>query len=70
MDEHFRTTPLEQNLPVILGLIGVWYRNIWRFSTQAILPYDQRLSRLPAYLQQLDMESNGKHVTLEGKAVD
>ena len=70
MDEHFRTAPLEQNLPVILGLIGVWYRNVWRFSTQAILPYDQRLSRLPAYLQQLDMESNGKHVTLAGKTVD
>ena len=70
MDEHFRSTPLEQNLPVILGLIEVWYRNVWRFSTQAILPYDQRLSRLPAYLQQLEMESNGKHVTLAGKQVD
>lgn len=70
MDEHFRTTPLEMNLPVIMGLIEVWYRNIWGFSTQAILPYDQRLMRLPAYLQQLDMESNGKHVTLGGKQVD
>jgi len=70
MDQHFLTAPLEQNLPVILGLIEVWYRNIWHFSTQAILPYDQRLSRLPAYLQQLDMESNGKHVTLSGKEVD
>jgi len=70
MDEHFRATPLEQNLPVIMGLIGVWYRNAWGFSTQAVLPYDQRLSRLSAYLQQLDMESNGKHVQLNGKAVD
>jgi glucose-6-phosphate isomerase len=70
MDEHFRTTPLERNLPVILGLLGVWYRNAWGFSTHAVLPYDQRLSRLSAYLQQLDMESNGKHVMLSGKAVD
>ena len=70
MDEHFRTTPLEQNLPVILALIEVWYRDVWRFGTQAIIPYDQRLSRLPAYLQQLEMESNGKHVTLNGKPVD
>ena len=70
MDEHFRTAPLEQNLPVIMGLIGVWYRNAWGFSTHAVLPYDQRLSRLSAYFQQLDMESNGKHVQLSGKAVD
>ena len=70
MDSHFRDTPLEHNLPVIMGLIGVWYRNVWGFSTQAILPYDQRLSRLPAYFQQLDMESNGKHITLNGKQVD
>ena len=70
MDEHFRTAPLEQNLPVIMGLIGIWYRNAWGFSTHAVIPYDQRLSRLPAYLQQLDMESNGKHVTLSGKVVD
>jgi glucose-6-phosphate isomerase len=70
MDEHFRTAPLEKNLPVIMGLIGVWYRNVWGFATQAILPYDQRLSRLSAYFQQLDMESNGKHVTLNGKQVD
>ncbi|MDB5535445.1 MAG: glucose-6-phosphate isomerase [Devosia sp.] len=69
MDQHFLTTPLEQNLPVILGLLGVWYRNAWGFSTQAVIPYDQRLSRLPAYLQQLDMESNGKAVTLAGKPV-
>jgi glucose-6-phosphate isomerase len=70
MDEHFRTTPLEQNLPVIAGLLDIWYRNVWGFATQAIIPYDQRLSRLPAYLQQLEMESNGKHVTLNGKPVD
>ncbi|MDR3472668.1 MAG: glucose-6-phosphate isomerase [Devosia sp.] len=70
MDEHFRTTPLEQNLPVIMGLLGVWYRNAWGFSTHAVLPYDQRLSRLSAYFQQLDMESNGKHVMLSGKSVD
>jgi glucose-6-phosphate isomerase len=70
MDEHFRTTPLEQNLPVIMGLIEVFYRNAWGFPTQAVLPYDQRLMRFPAYLQQLDMESNGKHVTLAGKRVD
>jgi len=70
MDEHFRTAPLERNLPVIMGLIGVWYRNAWGFSAHAVLPYDQRLSRLSAYLQQLDMESNGKHVTLSGKQVD
>lgn len=70
MDEHFLTTPLEKNLPVIMGLIGVWYRNVWDFSTQAVLPYDQRLSRFAAYLQQQDMESNGKSVTLAGEKVD
>jgi len=70
MDAHFLSTPLEENLPVIMGLIGVWYRNVWDFSTQAVLPYDQRLSRFAAYLQQQDMESNGKSVTLGGKSVD
>jgi len=70
MDAHFLTTPLEKNLPVIMGMIGVWYRNVWEFSTQAVLPYDQRLSRFAAYLQQQDMESNGKSVTLNGKKVD
>jgi len=70
MDAHFLSTPLEKNLPVIMGLIGVWYRNVWDFSTQAVLPYDQRLSRFAAYLQQQDMESNGKSVTLNGKQVD
>src|SRR5690606_4743217 len=64
MDEHFRTAPLEENLPVIMGLMGVWYRNSWGFASHAVLPYDQRLSRFPAYLQQQDMESNGKSVTL------
>ncbi|HEY4200472.1 MAG TPA: glucose-6-phosphate isomerase [Devosiaceae bacterium] len=70
MDEHFLATPLENNLPVIMGMLGVWYRNVWGFSTQAVLPYDQRLSRFTAYLQQQDMESNGKSVTLGGKAVN
>jgi glucose-6-phosphate isomerase len=70
MDEHFRTAPFEQNLPVILGLLGVWYNNFFGAETVAILPYDQYLNRLSAYLQQLDMESNGKHVDLEGNTVN
>jgi glucose-6-phosphate isomerase len=70
MDRHFLETPLEDNLPVIMALIGVWYRNVWGFSTHAVLPYDQRLSRFAAYLQQQDMESNGKSVTLAGKKVE
>lgn len=70
MDQHFLKTKLEKNLPVIMGLLGVWYRNAWGFSTHAVLPYDQRLSRFAAYLQQQDMESNGKSVTLAGKPVD
>jgi len=70
MDEHFRTVPFEQNLPVLLGLIGLWYDDFFDAQTVAILPYDQYLSRFPAYLQQLDMESDGKHVTLEGDRVD
>ena len=70
MDRHFLATPLEDNLPVIMALLGVWYRNAWGFSTHAVLPYDQRLSRFAAYLQQQDMESNGKSVTLAGKKVD
>ena len=69
MDRHFRETPLEENLPVILALLGVFYRNGWGFPTHAVLPYDQRLARFPAYLQQQDMESNGKSVTLNGKEV-
>ena len=70
MDTHFRETPLEQNLPVIMGLLGVWYRNAWGFSTHAVLPYDQRMSRFTAYLQQQDMESNGKQVSLDNVPVD
>ncbi|GHO85974.1 glucose-6-phosphate isomerase [Dictyobacter formicarum] len=70
MDEHFRTTPFEKNLPVLLGLIGIWYNNFFGAETVAILPYDQYLERFSAYLQQLDMESNGKHVDLEGNVVD
>ena len=69
MDEHFRTAPLEQNLPVILGLLGVWYNNFFDADTHAILPYDQYLHRFPAYLQQGDMESNGKGVTRKGNRV-
>jgi glucose-6-phosphate isomerase len=70
MDEHFRTAPPERNLPVLLGLIGIWYNNFFGAQTVAILPYDHYLGRLPAYLQQLDMESNGKHVDLDGNTVD
>jgi glucose-6-phosphate isomerase len=70
MDEHFRTTPFESNLPVVLGLLGVWYVDFWNAATHAVLPYDQYLHRLPAYLQQADMESNGKGVTREGRPVD
>jgi glucose-6-phosphate isomerase len=69
MDDHFLTTPLSRNMPVILALVGVWYRNVMGFPTQAVLPYDQRLSRFPAHLQQLDMESNGKRVRKNGKPV-
>ncbi|TCS73039.1 glucose-6-phosphate isomerase [Sulfuritortus calidifontis] len=67
MDQHFREAPLERNLPVLLGLIGLWYNNFWDAQSWALLPYDQRLARLPAYCQQLDMESNGKRTTLAGK---
>ena len=70
IDEHFRTAPLEQNLPVIMGLLTIWYVNFFAAQTVAVLPYDQYLKRFPAYLQQLTMESNGKSVTLEGRAVD
>ena len=69
MDEHFRTTPFEKNLPVLLGLLTVWYADFFDAQTQAILPYEQYLKRFPAYLQQLTMESNGKHVTLDGTHV-
>jgi glucose-6-phosphate isomerase len=70
MDEHFRTAPFESNLPVLLGLIGIWYINFFGAQTVAILPYDQYLGRLTFYLQQLDMESNGKHVDLQGQTVN
>jgi glucose-6-phosphate isomerase len=70
MDEHFRTAPLEANLPVLLALIGVWNANFLGATTYAVLPYDQYLHRLPAYLQQADMESNGKYVTRDGERVD
>ncbi|HEY1723594.1 MAG TPA: glucose-6-phosphate isomerase [Magnetospirillaceae bacterium] len=69
MDDHFRTAPLDKNMPAILGLLSVWYGNFWGSSTQAILPYDQRLSRFAAFLQQMEMESNGKAVTRDGKPV-
>src|SRR5205807_3458347 len=69
MDVHFRTAPFDQNLPVLLGLIGVWYINFFGAETQAVLPYSQYLAQFPAYLQQLDMESNGKSVTLDGEPV-
>ena len=69
MDEHFRTAPFERNLPVLLGLLGVWYIDFFGAETQAVLPYSQYLGRFPAYLQQLDMESNGKSVTLDGAPV-
>jgi len=69
MDEHFRTAPFDRNLPVLLGLLTVWYTNFFDAQTIAVLPYEQYLKRFPAYLQQLTMESNGKHVTLDGKQV-
>jgi glucose-6-phosphate isomerase len=69
MDEHFRTTPFERNLPVLMGLLGIWYNNFFDIQTIAVLPYEQYLKRFPAYLQQLTMESNGKHVTLDGTEV-
>jgi len=69
MDEHFRTTPFAVNLPVLMGLLAVWYNDFLGAQTVAVLPYEQYLKRFPAYLQQLTMESNGKHVTLAGKAV-
>ncbi|MBO0820032.1 MAG: glucose-6-phosphate isomerase [Nocardiopsaceae bacterium] len=70
MDEHFRTAPLASNLPVLLGVLGVWYRDFFGAQTIGVMPYEQYLKRFPAYLQQLTMESNGKHVTLDGTRVD
>jgi glucose-6-phosphate isomerase len=69
MDEHFRTAPFERNLPLLMGLLGLWYNNFFAAQTIAVLPYEQYLKRFPAYLQQLTMESNGKHVTLDGTEV-
>jgi len=69
MDEHFRATPFERNLPVLMGLLAVWYSNFFGVQTVAVLPYEQYLKRFPAYLQQLTMESNGKHVTLDGSEI-
>jgi glucose-6-phosphate isomerase len=69
MDRHFAQAPIEQNLPMVLGLVGWWHRVAQGYPTRAVIPYDQRLARLPAYLQQLDMESNGKHVGLDGRRV-
>ncbi|AWK86669.1 glucose-6-phosphate isomerase [Azospirillum thermophilum] len=70
MDEHFRTAPLDRNMPVILAMLGLWYIDFWDAKSYAVLPYDQYLHRFPAYLQQLDMESNGKSVTRDGEPVD
>ena len=70
MDEHFRNAPLEKNIPALLGLIGIWYNNFFGAASNAVLPYDQYLHRFPAYLQQLEMESNGKDVDRDGNAVD
>jgi glucose-6-phosphate isomerase len=70
MDEHFRTAPFERNLPVLMALLGIWYGDFFGAETVAVLPYEQYLKRFPAYLQQLTMESNGKHVTLDGAKVD
>jgi len=70
MDEHFRTTPFERNLPVLMGLLGIWYTDFFGAQTVAVLPYEQYLKRFPAYLQQLTMESNGKHITLDGSEIN
>jgi glucose-6-phosphate isomerase len=70
MDEHFRSAPLDRNMPVLMGLLGIWYRNFFGAQTRAVLPYSQYLHRFPAYLQQLTMESNGKSVRLDGEPVD
>ncbi len=70
MDEHFRTAPFPENLPVIMALLSIWYNNFFHAQTTAVLPYEQYLKRFPAYLQQLTMESNGKHVTMDGVRVD
>ncbi len=70
MDQHFQNAPLDQNMPVLLALVGIWHNQVCGYATRAVLPYDQRLSRLPAYLQQLEMESNGKRVAMSGETLD
>ena len=70
VDEHFRAAPLDENIPMLMGLLGVWNRNVLGHAAQAVIPYDQRLARFPAYLQQLQMESNGKSVRRDGSPVD
>ncbi len=70
MDEHFRTAPLDKNIPVLMGMLGIWYRNIWQYPAHLLLPYDQRLARLPKFIQQMDMESNGKSVDRDGNTLD
>ncbi|MYZ48948.1 glucose-6-phosphate isomerase [Propylenella binzhouense] len=70
MDQHFLTAPLDRNIPALMGLLGIWHRNVKGMATHAVLPYDQRLARFPAHLQQLDMESNGKRVTRDGSPID
>ena len=69
IDRHFQDAPVESNIPILMGLLGAWYRNVWGYGSHAVIPYDQRLARFPAYLQQLEMESNGKSATHEGKPV-
>ena len=70
IDKHFCTAPLDKNVPVLMALIGIWYRNFWDYAAHAVIPYDQRLARFPAYLQQLEMESNGKSVDLAGAVIE
>ena len=70
MDEHFRTAPIKENIPVIMALLGIWYNNFFEAETQAVFPYENYLKRFPAYLQQLTMESNGKQVNLNGERID
>jgi glucose-6-phosphate isomerase len=70
MDKHFRERPFHENIPVIMALLGIWYNNFFNFHTHAVLPYEQYLHRFPAYLQQGDMESNGKSITKDGLVVD
>jgi glucose-6-phosphate isomerase len=69
IDNHFESAPLHENIPVLMGLLGIWYRNVWGYGSHGVIPYDQRLARFPAYLQQLDMESNGKSVRRDGAPV-